>query len=217
MKSEELLNRIDHTVLKPFTSFEEVRKLCEECIRYQMASVCIPPSYVKRVKETYKKRLKVGTVIGFPLGYQSLETKVYEAERAIEDGADEIDMVINIAEVKNGNFSYVEKEIRQIRTVAKDKILKVIVETCYLDTEEKIRLCEIISRVKADYIKTSTGFGTFGANLKDIELFKQHISKEVKIKASGGIKTVKDMEAFIKAGCDRIGTSSGLRFIVAIL
>lgn len=210
MKSEELLNRIDHTVLKPFTSFEEVRKLCEECIRYQMASVCIPPSYVKRVKETYKKRLKVGTVIGFPLGYQSLETKVYEAERAIEDGADEIDMVINIAEVKNGNFSYVEKEIRQIRTVAKDKILKVIVETCYLDAEEKIRLCEIISRVKADYIKTSTGFGTLGANLKDIELFKQHISKEVKIKASGGIKTVKDMEAFIKAGCDRIGTSSGL-------
>lgn len=213
MKNEEILKKVDHTALKAFTTWREVAKLCDEAIKYNMATVCVPPCYIKKIKGTYADKVKVCTVIGFPLGYNSTAVKVFETKQAIEDGADEVDMVINIAELKNKNYSYLEKEIMALREVAKNKILKVIVETCYLDEDEKIKLCEIVSRVKADYIKTSTGFGTNGADVADIELFKKHISTDVKIKASGGIKTKEEMEAFIQAGCTRIGTSSAVSLI----
>lgn len=213
MKNEEILKKVDHTALKAFTTWREVAKLCDEAIKYNMATVCVPPCYIKKIKGTYADKVKVCTVIGFPLGYNSTAVKVFETKQAIEDGADEVDMVVNLAELKNKNYSYLEKEIMALREIAKNKILKVIVETCYLDEDEKIKLCEIVSRVKADYIKTSTGFGTNGADVADIELFKKHISTDVKIKASGGIKTKEEMEAFIQAGCTRIGTSSAVSLI----
>ena len=213
MKNEEIFPKIDHTVLKAFTTWDDIAKLCDEAIKYGMASVCVPPCYIKKIKDTYGDKINVCTVIGFPLGYNTTDVKVFETKKAIEDGAGEVDMVINIYEVKNNNFSYIENEIKQIRLAAKDVILKVIVETCYLTDEEKEKLCKIISDANADYIKTSTGFGTSGANLQDIALFKKHISNDVKMKASGGIKTKADMENYINAGCSRIGTSSAISLI----
>ncbi|EHL18666.1 deoxyribose-phosphate aldolase [Peptoanaerobacter stomatis] len=213
MKNEEIFPKIDHTVLKAFTTWSDIAKLCDEAIKYGMASVCVPPCYIKKIKDTYGDKINVCTVIGFPLGYNTTDVKVFETKKAIEDGAGEVDMVINICEVKNNNFSYIENEIKQIRLAAKDVILKVIVETCYLTDEEKEKLCKIVSDTKADYIKTSTGFGTGGASLQDIALFKKHISNDVKMKASGGIKTKADMENYINAGCSRIGTSSAISLI----
>lgn len=213
MKKEEIFSKVDHTALKAFTTWEEVKKLCDEAVQYKMASVCVPPCYIKKIKDSYQDRLSICTVIGFPLGYNAKEVKVFETLQAIKDGADEVDMVINIAELKNKNYEYVEEEIKALREASQGKILKVIVETCYLSEEEKIELCKIISRAKADYIKTSTGFGTGGADLHDIELFKKYISSDVKMKASGGIKTGEDMEAYIQAGCSRIGTSSAISLI----
>lgn len=213
MEKEEILRKIDHTALKAFTTWEEVKKLCDEAVKYKVASVCVPPCYIKKIKANYQDRLNICTVIGFPLGYNAKEVKLFETVQAIKDGADEVDMVINIAELKNKNYEYVEEEIRALREASQGKILKVIVETCYLSEEEKIELCKIVSRVKADYIKTSTGFGTGGADLHDIELFKKHISSELKMKASGGIKTKEDMEAYIQAGCNRIGSSSAALLI----
>ena len=189
MENQDIFSKIDHTVLKAFTTWEDIEKLCDEAIKYKTASVCVPPCYVKRIKEKYKDNLKICTVIGFPLGYNPTEVKELETVCALRDGADEIDMVINICELKNGNFDYVEDEIARLRKLTKDKILKVIVETCYLTEEEKIRLCNIVSKVKADFIKTSTGFGSGGATIEDVKLFKEHISKDVQIKASCGIKT----------------------------
>lgn len=213
MKNEEIFSKIDHTVLKAITTWEDVKKLCEEAIEHKMASVCVPPSYVKKIKEVFKDELNVCTVIGFPLGYNTTAVKVFETKKAIEEGAGEIDMVINVCEVKNKNFDYIKDEIRQIKEACQGKLLKVIVETCYLTDDEKEKLCHIISEVKADYIKTSTGFGTGGATLEDIELFKKHISSDVKMKASGGVKTKEDMQAYINAGCSRIGTSSAITLI----
>lgn len=213
MEKEEILRKIDHTALKAFTTWDEVKKLCDEAVKYKVASVCVPPCYIKKIKANYQDRLNICTVIGFPLGYNAKEVKLFETVQAIKDGADEVDMVINIAELKNKNYEYVEDEIRALREASQGKILKVIVETCYLSEEEKIELCKIVSRVKADYIKTSTGFGTGGADLHDIELFKKHISSELKMKASGGIKTKEDMEAYIQAGCNRIGSSSAALLI----
>ena len=209
----EMIGHIDHTLLKAFADEDSIFSLCEEAIQYHTASVCIPASYVKRVKEKYGNDLKICTVIGFPLGYSTTAVKVFETKDAIENGADEIDMVINIGDVKNNHFDLVKDEICQIREAAKGKILKVIIETCYLTDPEKIRLCEIVTEAGADYIKTSTGFGTNGAELKDIELFKQHIGSEVKIKAAGGIRTKEALIDFINAGCDRIGSSSTKEFI----
>lgn len=213
MTNKEILKQVDHTLLKPFASWEDIRTLCEEAIEYQTASVCIPPAYVKRVKDAYGERLKICTVIGFPLGYSVVEAKLAEVKQAIEDGADELDMVINIAEVKNGNYTAVEDEIRRLKEAAGERVLKVIIETCYLTKEEKIRMCEVITSAKADYIKTSTGFGTGGATMEDVLLFTKHIGSAVKIKAAGGISGVADMEAFFNAGCERLGTSSAVKLI----
>ncbi|MDR2528908.1 MAG: deoxyribose-phosphate aldolase [Synergistaceae bacterium] len=213
MTKLEICAHVDHTALKAFTTWEDVRKLCEEALKYRFASVCIPPCYVKRVKEAYGDKVVVCTVIGFPLGYEVTPAKAAEASRAAADGADEIDMVINVADVKNGDFGKVREEIEQIRTTTKGKVLKVIVETCYLSEEEKIKLCEIVTQTGVDYIKTSTGFGTAGAALEDVKLFKRRIGPAVKIKAAGGIRTFEDMERYIAEGCERIGTSSAANLL----
>ena len=214
MTDEEILSHVDHTLLKAASSWKEIQKLSEEGLKYKTASVCIPPSYVKPVYQSYKG-LKVCTVIGFPLGYSVKSAKLREAEEALAEGAAELDMVINIGDVKNTAFDKVGDEIFELKKVAGERILKVIVETCYLSQEEKIALCKIVSEAGADYIKTSTGFGSAGAVMEDILLFKKHIDAGVKIKAAGGIKTREDMEAFISAGCERLGTSSALAILAA--
>lgn len=208
MQNQDIFSKIDHTVLKAFTTWEDVEKLCDEAVKHKMASVCVPPCYVKKIKDKYNDELKICTVIGFPLGYNVTEVKELETVCALRDGADEIDMVINICEVKNGNFGYVEDEIARLRKLTEGKILKVIVETCYLTEEEKKRLCQIVSKVKVDFIKTSTGFGSGGATIEDIRLFKENIGDDVKMKASGGIKTKEDMILYLNEGCQRLGTSS---------
>lgn len=207
MDRKEILSHVDHTQLKAYATWEDIKKLCEEAVELHTASVCVPPCYVKRIKDAYPD-LNICTVVGFPLGYSVTEAKAAETKKALEDGAGEIDMVINITDVKNGDYDAVEREIRTLKEMTGEKILKVIVETCYLTEEEKIRLCEIVTRAKADYIKTSTGFGTSGASLEDIRLFWEHIGSEVKMKAAGGIRTKEDMEAYLKEGCERIGSSA---------
>lgn len=208
MDIQEILSHVDHTLLKAYASWEDIIRLCNEAIEYKTASVCVPPCYVEKIKEAFTDRVRICTVVGFPLGYSAAEAKVAEVKRAIADGADEIDVVVNICDVKNHDFGAVEAELMKIREAAGTHILKVIIETCYLSEEEKIQLCKIITRVGADYIKTSTGFGTAGAQLEDIALFKEYIGPGVKIKAAGGIRTAESMEAFLNAGCDRIGSSS---------
>lgn len=208
MNNEMIFAHIDHTLLKAFATWEQIQKLCDEAIQYKTASVCVPASYVKAIHDKYGDKINICTVVGFPLGYETTEGKIKDTEKAIEDGANEIDMVINIAEVKNGNFKYVEEEIGKLRKATTGKILKVIIETCYLTENEKIELCKIVTRQNADYIKTSTGFGTSGATIDDIKLFKEHIGENVKIKAAGGIRTVKDAKAYLELGCDRVGASS---------
>lgn len=212
MTNQEILSHIDHTLLKPTASWEAIQQLCDEGSAYKTASVCIPPSYVRRAHSAYPG-LPVCTVIGFPLGYSVTAAKVREAEEALAEGAVEIDMVINIGDVKNQDFDRVQEEIRRLKETVGSKILKVIIETCYLTESEKIRLCEIVTAAQADYIKTSTGFGTGGALMEDILLFKQHIGHQVKIKAAGGVKSRADLEAFLSAGCDRIGTSSAVALL----
>jgi deoxyribose-phosphate aldolase len=212
MTDEEILCRIDHTLLKAVSSRAEIDKLCAEAIRYRTAAVCVPPSYVKRICEAYQA-LNVCTVIGFPLGYSLTAVKIKEAEAALADGASELDMVINLGDVKNAEFEKVEEEISALKKTAGKKILKVIVETCYLNRDEKIRLCEIVTGAGADYIKTSTGLGTAGATLDDVLLFKEHIGSGVKIKAAGGVKTREALEMVLKAGCERIGTSSAVALL----
>ena len=208
MDNKTIASYIDHTLLKAVATWEQIESLCEEAVTYQTASVCIPPNYIKRVKDKYGDRLPVATVIGFPLGYESTPAKICETETALADGADEIDMVINITDVKNGDYAAVRDEIAALKKVCGDKILKVIVETCYLTEEEKIEMCKAVTEAGADYIKTSTGFGTAGATVEDVNLFKQYIGPNVKIKAAGGIRTKEDMEAYIEAGVSRIGCSS---------
>lgn len=206
MDNAEILKHIDHTLLKAVSDEKGILDICKEAVEHKTASVCIPPSYVKLAKEKYPS-LNVCTVIGFPLGYSTTAVKVFETEDAVKNGADEIDMVINIGDVKNRSFDKVTEEISAVRKAAEGKILKVIIETCYLTEEEKIRLCKCVTDGGADYIKTSTGFGTAGAQKEDIVLFKNNIGKDVKIKAAGGIRTKEAMEEFIELGCDRIGTS----------
>lgn len=213
MQKNEILKHIDHTQLKAFCTWEDIQTLCEEAIRYQTASVCVPPCYIKRIKDTYGDRVNICTVIGFPLGYSTTPVKEFETHQAIADGASEVDMVINISDVKNGDFGKVEDEIRTLKQAAGDHILKVIIETCYLTQEEKIALCRAVTNAGADYIKTSTGFGTDGARIEDIRLFKEHIGPNVKMKAAGGVKTVADLEMFLEAGCERIGTSSAVKML----
>jgi len=207
MDKLEILKHVDHTVLKAFTTWDDIKKLCDEAVELKTASVCVPPSYIKRINDTYGDKVNICTVIGFPLGYSVTASKVCEAKEAIKDGANEIDMVINIGDVKNGDYDKVLEEVKALRDACGDKVLKVIIEACYLTEEEKIKLCEIVTEAKADYIKTSTGFGTGGATLEDILLFKKHIGEDVKMKAAGGIRTKEDMEGYLNAGCERIGTS----------
>ncbi|MGN0243652.1 MAG: deoxyribose-phosphate aldolase [Lachnospiraceae bacterium] len=210
MRQEEILKYVDHTVLKAFTTWEDIRKLCEEAIKYHTASVCIPPYYVEKVHETYAEQLNICTVIGFPLGYNTTAVKLAETKDALAHGASEIDMVINLCDVKNGDYDAVEREIRILKEAVGDNVLKVIIETCYLTEEEKIAMCKAVTNAGADYIKTSTGFGTGGAVLEDIKLFKKHIGPDVKMKAAGGIRTPEAMEAYIAEGCSRIGTSNAI-------
>lgn len=207
MEKSEILSHVDHTQLKAYATWEDIKKLCDEAVSLHTASVCVPPCYIKRIRENYPQ-LDICTVVGFPLGYSVTEAKVVEVKQALLDGANEIDMVVNITDVKNHDYDAVEAEIHALRKATGCKILKVIIETCYLTEEEKIRLCEIVTRAGADYIKTSTGFGTAGATLEDIRLFKEHIGPEVKMKAAGGIRTREAMEAYLEEGCDRIGSSS---------
>jgi len=212
MEDTYILSHVDHTLLAPVATWSEIDKLCDEAVKFKTASICIPPCYVKRARIAYPE-LVICNVIGFPLGYDALATKALAAQAAIEDGTDEVDMVINISDVKNSDFSNVSTEIQVLKQIVGDRILKVIIETCYLTDQEKITLCKIITDTGADYVKTSTGFGTAGATLHDIELFKKHIGPDVKMKAAGGIRTREDMIAFIEAGCSRLGTSSAVKIL----
>ena len=211
MDFSEIAGHVDHTALAATSTWADIQKLCEEAAEHHMASVCIPPSFVKRAKQEYGGRVAVCTVIGFPLGYNTTQTKLFEAREALANGADEIDMVVNLGWVKTGDYDAVTEEIRLLKEAAGGKILKVIVETCYLTDEEKESLCRCVTTAGADYIKTSTGFGTGGAAIGDIELFKKHIGPAVKIKASGGIRSREDFELFLNAGCERLGTSSAMK------
>lgn len=207
MTREEMLSKVDHTQLKAFATWDDIKKLCEEAIEFHTASVCVPPTYIKRIHDTYGDKINICTVVGFPLGYSVTEAKAAEVKKALEDGCNEIDMVVNISDVKNGLYDKVEQEIRTLKELCGGHILKVIIETCYLTEEEKIAMCKAVTNAGADYIKTSTGFGTDGATKADVELFKKHIGPQVKIKAAGGVSTLEDLEMFIGLGCDRIGTS----------
>lgn len=207
MDKKEILKRVDHTQLKAFATWEDIVQLCDEAIANQTASVCVPPTYIKRIHDNYGDKINICTVVGFPLGYSVTEAKIAETKQAVKDGAHEIDMVINISDVKNGMYDKVEQEIRELKEACGEHILKVIIETCYLTKEEKIAMCKAVTNAGADYIKTSTGFGTDGATIEDVRLFKEYIGEGVKIKAAGGISTLEDLEAFVAEGCDRIGTS----------
>jgi len=212
MEAKEIFSHVDHTLLKADCSFMQVDEICREALEKNAASACIPPAYVSRMREQYPL-LTITTVIGFPLGYQAPGVKAYEAARAVEDGANELDVVIDIAAVKDWAFHRVQAELEAIRKVTEKRIMKVIVETCYLTAAEKQEMCRIVRSVGADYIKTSTGFGSKGAALEDIALFRDMLHDEVKIKAAGGIRTREDMEAFLAAGCDRIGSSSAYQVL----
>ena len=213
MNTNEILSHVDHTLLKATATWEQIKKIAEESIEYGTASICIPQCYLKRLNETYGDKVNLCTVVGFPLGYNSTSSKVEEIKSALADGANEIDMVVNIADVKNKDYKKVEDEIRTLKEACGDHILKVIIETCYLDEEEKIAMCHAVTNAKADYIKTSTGFGTAGATMEDILLFKKHIGPDVKMKAAGCIRSVQDMEDYLAAGVDRLGTSSAIKLI----
>lgn len=212
MNTNEIYSFIDHTLLSPTSEWEQIKVICEDAIKYSTASVCIPPSYVKETREAFAS-LNICTVIGFPLGYNTTATKVFEAQDAVSNGADEIDMVVNQGDVKNKRFEKIQEEISLIKKAIGDKILKVIIETCNLTDEEKISLCRIVTSAGADYIKTSTGFGSGGATIEDIKLFKENIGADVKMKAAGGVKSKDDLEAFIGLGCSRIGTSSAIKIL----
>ncbi len=210
MDKKTVFSHVDHTLLKAVSTWKEVDKICREGVDYGMATVCIPPRFVKKAKEKYGDKLKVCTVIGFPLGYNTTAVKVYETRQAVSEGADEIDMVINLGDMKDGNFAAVTEEIKAMKEACGGKLLKVIVETCYLTEEEKIAACRCVTDAGANFIKTSTGFGTGGATPEDIALFKQHIGPQVKIKASGGIRTKEAMEGYLAQGVERIGASAAI-------
>lgn len=210
MDNKEILAHVDHTLLKATSTETQIKEICEEALKNHTAAICIPPAYVKYARDNFKD-LKIATVIGFPLGYNTTAVKVFETKEAIKEGADEIDMVINIGWAKDGLFDKITDEIRQLKEACGTLTLKVIVETCYLDEEEKKAVCKCVTDAGADYIKTSTGFGTAGATVEDVKLFRQYIGPNVKIKAAGGIRTKEDLEAFIEAGVDRIGCSAAIK------
>lgn len=213
MENKEILCHVDHTLLTQTATWEEIRQICEEGVKYQVASVCIPPSYVKQVSEYLEGRLPVCTVIGFPNGYMTTEVKEWETKDALENGASEIDMVVNLGWIKDGKYDLVEEEIRRLKEICGEKVLKVIIETCLLTEEEKIRMCHVVTKAGADYIKTSTGFSKGGATFEDIKLFSEHIGPGVKMKAAGGISSLEDAEKFLALGADRLGTSRIIKLI----
>ena len=207
MEKKDIFKYVDHTLLNQTSTWEELKVICDDAIAYGTASVCIPPDRVGQVKDYVGDKMAVCTVIGFPNGYIATPVKVFETAQALKDGADEIDMVINLGMVKDGRFDEVLDEIRQLKRVCGSRILKVIVETCFLTEEEKVKMCEIVTASGADYIKTSTGFGGGGATFEDVALFAKHIGEGVKIKAAGGISSFADAEKFIELGASRLGTS----------
>lgn len=207
MTQKDILAKVDHTLLAQTATWEEIKQICDDGMRYETASVCIPPSYVEQAKNYVGDRLKICTVIGFPNGYNTTAVKEFETKDALEKGADEIDMVINLGWVKYGRFDLVEKEIRTLKDACGGNVLKVIIETCLLTEEEKVKMCEVVTNSGADFIKTSTGFSTSGATFADVALFKEHVGPQVKIKAAGGISSFADAEKFVELGADRLGTS----------
>ena len=213
MDVKEILKHVDHTLLTQQATWEEIKQICDDAMEYGTASVCIPPSYVKQAQEYVQDKMAVCTVIGFPNGYMTTKTKEFETKDAIANGADEIDMVINIGWVKDKKFDCVEEEIRTLKAACGDKILKVIIETCLLTDEEKKEMCRVVTRVGADYIKTSTGFSKAGATFADIELFAANIGPNVKMKAAGGISSMADAEKFLELGADRLGTSRIIKLV----
>jgi len=213
MEIKEILSKCDHTLLAQTATWDEIKAICDDGIKYQTASVCIPPCYVKRASEYANGRVKICTVIGFPNGYNTTAVKEFETKDAIANGADEIDMVINIGELKAGNYDYVENEIRTLKNACGEKILKVIIETCLLTDEEKVKMCELVTKAGADFIKTSTGFSKAGATFADIELFAKHVGKNVRMKAAGGISSIEDAEKFVELGASRLGTSRIVKIV----
>lgn len=207
MDRKDIFSKVDHTLLLQTSTWEEIKQICDDAITYQVASVCIPPSFVKKAKEYVKDKMAICTVIGFPNGYNTTNVKVFETKDAISNGADEIDMVINIGMVKDQRYDEILEEIKQVKAACGSRILKVIIETCLLTDEEKIKICEIVTQSGADFIKTSTGFSTGGATFEDVALFAKHVGKEVKIKAAGGISSFDDAERFVELGASRLGTS----------
>lgn len=207
MDKKNVLNIVDHTLLGVASTWDEIKVILDDAIKFGCASACIPAAYVKEAHEYVGDKLAICTVIGFPNGYNTTATKVFETKDAIENGAEEIDMVINVGALKNKRYDYVEEEIRQIHTACNGKILKVIIETCLLTEEEKIKMCEIVTKAGAEYIKTSTGFSTGGATFDDVALMRKHVGENVKVKAAGGISSFDDAEKFMSLGADRLGTS----------
>ena len=210
---KEILKHVDHTLLLQGATWEEIKQICDDAMKYETASVCIAPSYVKQAAEYMGDKMAVCTVIGFPNGYMTTKAKEFETKDALENGASEIDMVINIGWLKDKKYDLIENEIRALKAVCKDKILKVIIETCFLTDEEKIKMCKIVTNAGADYIKTSTGFGGAGATFEDIKLFSEHIGPNVKMKAAGGISSIEDAEKFLELGADRLGTSRIIKIV----
>ena len=207
MKTSDVLKIVDHTLLAQTATWAQIREILDDAMKYHTASACIPAAYVKQAAEYVQGRLPICTVIGFPNGYSTTETKVFEAKNAIENGASEIDMVINVGFLKDGRYEEVEEEIRKIHEACDGKILKVIIETCLLTDEEKIKMCELVTKAGAEFIKTSTGFSTGGATFADVKLMREHVGKNVKVKAAGGISSFDDAEEFMRLGADRLGTS----------
>lgn len=209
----QILSCVDHTLLSPTATWQEIREICDDGIKYRTASVCIPPSFVARASAHVSQRVRICTVIGFPNGYSTTPSKCFEATEAVCDGADEIDMVINLGYVKEGRYDLVLDEIKRVKSACRGRTLKVIIETCVLTREEKQRMCEVVSQSGADFIKTSTGFSTAGATREDIELFAAHVAANVKIKAAGGIASLEDAQAFIELGASRLGTSRIVKLV----
>ena len=207
MNTSDVLKIVDHTLLAQTATWAQIREILDDAMKYHTASACIPAAYVKQAAEYVQGRLPICTVIGFPNGYSTTETKVFEARNAIENGANEIDMVINVGFLKDGRYEEVEEEIRKIHEACDGKILKVIIETCLLTDEEKIKMCELVTKAGAEFIKTSTGFSTAGATFADVKLMKEHVGEGVKVKAAGGISSFDDAEEFMRLGADRLGTS----------
>ena len=213
MEAKDILAKVDHTLLKQTATWAQIQRICEEAKAYHTATVMVPSCFIARIKETYGDAVKAATVVGFPNGNCSTAAKVAETAQALADGAEEIDMVINIGALKDGDTKYVTEEIKTLKKLCGERVLKVIVETCFLTEEEKIAACQCVTEAGADFIKTSTGFGTAGATLEDIKLFKEHIGPQVQMKAAGGIHTREEMEAFIEAGCTRLGASAAVKVL----